>query len=88
ETRVGKSLQRENTGYNCKRRESTSRIFNPVPYHADYFGHKEHNDQSENLVMYGVTHVCAIDRFSGKLVGFITTQVKNSKEIYSDHRKE
>lgn len=82
ETRVGESLQRVNPGYHCKRKESTSRMFNPVPYHADYFGHKVHIDQSEKLVMYGVTHICAIDGFSGKIV-VITTPVKNCVEIYS-----
>jgi len=40
---------------------STSLQTNPVPYHADYFGHKLHIDQNEKLVMYGVTHVTAVD---------------------------
>ena len=56
---------------------------NPVPYHADYFGHKLHIDQNEELVMFGVTHVCAVDGFSGKVVGFITMPVKNNDEVYA-----
>lgn len=82
ETRVGKSLKRVNPGYHHKRKESTSRVLNPIPYSADYFGHKVHIDQCEKLVMYGVTHICAIDGYSGKVVGFITTPVKNCVEIY------
>ena len=49
---------------------------NPIPYQADYFGHKLHIDQNEKCVMYGVTHIC----------GFITMPVENniSKIILMD----
>ena len=57
---------------------------NPVPYRADYFGHKLHIDQNEKLVMYGVIHVCAIDGFSGKIASFLTIPVKNNIEIYTN----
>lgn len=42
---------------------------NPVPYEAEYFGHKLelHLDQNEKLAMHGVTHVCAIDGYSAKV---------------------
>lgn len=33
--------------------------------------------------MYGITHVCAHNGFSGKIVGFITIPVKNNIEIYN-----
>ncbi len=60
---------------------------NPIPYFAaDYFGHKLHVDQNEKLVMYGVTHVCARDGYSGKIVAFVTMPIKNtlrSIRIYS-----
>ena len=57
---------------------------NLVPYCADYAGHKLHVDQNEKpLVMYGVTHVAAVDGFSGMIVGFITMPVKNNVQIYS-----
>ena len=83
QTRVGHSLHRTNPGYHHARRTATARQLNPIPYRADYFGHKVHIDQNEKMVMYGVTHVCAVDGFSGKIVGFITTPVKNNIEIYS-----
>ena len=55
-----------------------------MPYSAEYFGQKLHIDQSEKLVMYGVTHIAAIDGYSGKLVGFISMPVKKNIEIYSN----
>jgi len=63
---------------------ATARQTNPVPYHADYPGHKLHMDQNEKLVMYGVMHVAEVDRFSGMIVGFVTMPVKNNIEIYSN----
>ena len=33
--------------------------------------------------MFGVTHVCAVDGFSGKVVGFVTIPVKNNTEVYA-----
>ena len=63
---------------------STAKQLNPVPYSAEYFGHKVHIDQNEKLVMYGVTHVCARDRYSGKVVSFITMPIKNNIEIYEN----
>ena len=33
--------------------------------------------------MYCVTHVCARDGHSGKIVGFVTMPVKNNLEIYN-----
>ena len=56
---------------------------NPIPYRADYFGHKLHIDQNEKLVMFGVTHICAVDGYSGKIVEFVTMPVKNNVEIYA-----
>lgn len=60
-----------------------ARHTNPIPYHAEYFGHKLHIDQNEKLVMYGVTHVCAVDGYSNKIVGFVTMPIKNNLEIYT-----
>ena len=59
--RVGESLRRMNPTYHHARRTATAKKMNPVPYRADYFGHKLHIDQNEKLVMYGVTHICAVD---------------------------
>lgn len=82
--RVGESLSRVSPAYQEARRSATAHQTNPVPYSADYAGHKLHVDQNEKLVMYGVTHVTAVDGFSGMIVGFITMPVKNNIEIYSN----
>lgn len=84
EQRVGESLQRVHPGYHHARRTSTARQMNPVPYHADYCGHKLHIDQNEKLVMFGVTHICGVDGYSSKIVGFLTMPIKNCIEIYSN----
>ena len=34
-------------------------------------------------VMFGVTHACAVDGFSGMIVAFVTMPVKNNLEIYA-----
>ena len=83
ETRVGQSLCRVQPKYHVSRCTATARQLNPSCYQADYFGHKMHVDQNEKIVMYGVTHVYAIDGYSGKIVGFITMPVKNNIQIYA-----
>jgi len=84
ERRIGHSLRMVNPSYNYARRTQTERQINPKRYYAEYFGHKLHIDQSEKLVMFGCTHVCAVDGFSSKIVGFITLPVKNNYRIYAD----
>jgi len=64
ERRVGEPLSRVNPAYNYLRRTVTARQLNPVHYKADYFGHKMHVNQNKKLVMYGVTHACAVDGFT------------------------
>ena len=71
--RVGQSL---NPGHHQHRLTRTHRLTNPVSYRSDYFGEKLHIDQNEKLVMYGATHVCAIDGHSGKIVAFTTMPIK------------
>ena len=83
EIRVGRALQTVSPGFHHMRVNKTERSMNPVPYKASYFGEKLHIDQNEKLVMFGVTHACAIDGYSGKIVGFITMPVKNNIEIYT-----
>ena len=80
--RVGQSLARVNPENHARRTSSTERLLNPIPYSAKYFGHKVHIDQNEKLVLFGVTHVCAVDGFSGMIVGFSTFPVKNNILIY------
>jgi len=84
EQRVGKSLSRVSPAYHCARSTSTAQQTNPVPYRADYFGHKLYCDQNEKLVMYGVTHVEAVDGWSGMIVGFVSMPIKSNLEIYSN----
>ena len=43
---------------------------------------KFHIGQNEKLAMFAVTRVCAMDRYSGKIVGFATMTRKNSALIY------
>ena len=62
-------------------REGTFRQVNPMSYHADYFGHKMHFDQNEKLVMYGVTHIVAIDGHSLFIAGAYTMPVQNNLVI-------
>ena len=77
EQKVGQSLCRVAPENHQIRQSSTRQRLNPVPY-ANYFGHKTHIDQNEKLVMYGVTHICASDGYSSKIVGFVTMPVKNN----------
>ncbi len=57
---------------------------NPLPYCAKYFGHKLHIDQNEKLTYFGVTHVAAIDGYSGLVVGHIIMPIKNNVAVYRD----
>jgi len=82
--RVGQSLKRVNPGYQQARQAATAHQTNPVPYHADYAGHKLHIDQNEKLVMYGVTHIAALDGYTGMIVGFVSMPIKNNLEIYDN----
>ena len=83
ENRVGESLKRVAPLAQRQRARVTHRLLNPVPYSADYFGQKLHLDQNEKLVMFGVTHVLAIDGYSRKVVGFFQMPVKNPVAIYN-----
>ena len=80
--RVGQSLQRVNPGHHQQRVRRINRLTNPISYRSEYAGEKLHIDQNEKLVMFGITHVCAIDGHSGKIVSFITMPIKNNIVIY------
>ena len=71
-----------NPHYHVLRLSRADCHLNPVPYHAGYFGYKLHVDQNEKLVMFGVTHICAIDGYSSMIVSFISMPIKNPVEIY------
>ena len=66
------------------RNSNTARIMNPIPYRAYCFGHKLHLDQNEKLVLYGVTHVIAVDGHSRFAVAAKCMAIKNNKVIYSE----
>ncbi|XP_030287100.1 uncharacterized protein LOC115590006 [Sparus aurata] len=83
EGRVGKVLRTIHQPYHTARQQG-SRNLNPVPYTAEYMGHKIHIDQNDKLVMFGVTHVMAIDGYSKKIVGHSTMPIKNNIIIYDE----
>ena len=56
--------------------------FNPKFYKAVFFGRKLHVDQNEKLVMYGVTHAEARDRYSRMILGYTKMAIKNNLMIY------
>ena len=82
ERRVGESLRYVSPVYCQARTNSVARMTNPASYRAIYFGHKLHIDQNEKNVMFGVTHICAVDGFSRKIVAFSTMPIKNNYLIY------
>ena len=82
EKRVGISLKKVSPIYHNRRVNRTQCMINPIPYSAKYFGEKMHVDQNEKLVQFGVTHVCAVDGYSGMIVGFVTMPIKNNRIIY------
>ena len=64
QNQVGNALATVCPRNHQQRREGTFHQFHPIPYRADYFGHKKHFDQNEKLAMYGVTPVVATDGHS------------------------
>ena len=58
---IGIALQAVHPDYHRMQLNGASRSLNPQPYRAACFGEKLHIDQNEKLVMFGVTHICAID---------------------------
>ena len=82
--RVGLSLKRVNPGYHRERQTPTCRHFNPVPYYAEYFGHKLYLDQNEKLIRYGVTEVIAVDDYSSFITAKSVKAQKNNLIIYDE----
>ena len=66
------------------RNSNIARMLSPIPYRADYFGHKLHLDQTEKLVMHGVTHVITVDSHSRFVVATKCMAIKNNKVVYSE----
>lgn len=84
EHRIGSSLSRVDPQSHDRRRQDAIVKANPKPYIANYFGHKLHLDQNEKLVHFVVTHVIAVDDFSGMIVAHATMQIKNNLIIYEN----
>ena len=82
QSRVGHALRIVHPGYHRGRQSLTERQINPCPYIANYYGEKLHIDQNEKLVAFGVTHVCAIDGFTGRIMALCSMPVKNNVIIY------
>ena len=81
--RVGQALQRVNPHHHHHRQTRMYRMTNPVSYRSEYFGEKLHIDQNEKLVMFGVTHVCAVGGHSG-LIPFAKKYEINNVYLYYD----
>ena len=82
QSRVSRSMQRVAPAQHRSRQHTINQLLNPAVYQANSFGDKLHLDQNEKCVMFGVTHVLAIDGYSRKIVGFITIPKKNPILIY------
>ena len=82
--RVGQALKRVNPRQHHERQTSITRHLNPVPYYAEYFGHKLHLDQNEKLISYGVTEVIAVDGYSSFITATSVMPLKNNITIYRD----
>ena len=82
ETKTGKTLCEINP--EARRSNVGGSSLNVKVYNAKYFGHKIHYDQNKKSGMFGVAHVCALDGFSGKIVGHATTARKNKLLIYEE----
>jgi hypothetical protein len=59
-----------------------ARNLNPIPYNAQYFGHKLFMDQNEKIGMFGATHVLAVDGYSVEIVAWKGMPVKSSLIIF------
>ena len=84
EQRVRTAMAKVTPTYVQHRHRQTYRLMNPVPYYAEYHGHKLHLDQNEKLVRFGVTHVSASDGYSGKILGIVSMPKKNCITIYNE----
>ena len=82
ERKLRNTLPSISSQWHLARQQNSHQQTNPHIYIANYFGHKIHLDQNENLVNYGVTYVLARDGYSGKIVGASIMPKKNNEIIY------
>ena len=81
EMRVRTAMMSVDPNNYARRQIDIARRFNPVPYNAQYFGHKLHIDLNEKLIHYGCIVVGAIDGFSGMVVSLFTIHRKNCIDL-------
>ena len=62
--KVGQALKWVNPQNHREWQTSTTRHLNPIPYYAEYFGHKLHLDQNKKLIQYGMMEVIAVNGYS------------------------
>ena len=67
-----------------KRQNVVGRSLNPKVCNGKIFVGKIHYDQNEKLGIFRVFHVCAQNRFSGKIVGYAKIARKNNLVIYEE----
>ena len=84
EHRISSSLSRVDPQSHDRRRQDAIDRSNLKPYIANYFGHKIHLDQNEKLIHFGVTHVIAVDGYSGMIVSHATMPIQNNLIIYEN----
>lgn len=63
--KISNSMKKLDPINHTKRVQAVSRRTNPIPYRADYFGHRLHCDQNEKLQEFGICHVAGCDGYSG-----------------------
>ena len=61
--KVGQALKRANPEQHHEQQTLSTRHLNPVPYYAEYFGHRLHLDHNENLIQHSMTEVIAVDGY-------------------------
>jgi len=84
EGRVGRSLARVNPIYHTSRQEGSDKIKNTKAYFSPHFGHNQHIDQHEKMVMFGITFVILVDGCSGYVLSFSVMPIKCNTTIYEE----
>ena len=84
ETKNGKLLSEINPEAQPKRQNVVGCSLNRKVDNAKIFVDKIHYDQIEKLRMLRVVHLCARNRFSGKIVGYAKIARKNNLVIYEE----
>ena len=80
--RVAESLKRVREVPRKRLRQNTIDKINPILNDNHYFGKILHLDHNEEMGVFGVTYVTALDDYSGKIVAGVTMPTKNNLVIY------